>query len=578
MKQGLLKSTIFRIIAIIIVLVLPINILTLLLSEIVLQKNREQISKEIQSTLDVNANHFNDTLARVSRSLIYLSIEESDVIALANVDKDASANEIGSYLAGVKQHVENEKSSVDLIDMVYFYFPKVDYTVCAGYPGIPFKACQQFIRETAAASAAQDYKWSVRQIDGLNMLFGFHTWNNSNYGIMVNLERLLNKLDLSSVTQGRTVFFARTNGTPLTSAGSTFLGDVNMSLEELGESKRYEVYRAAVEQSDMMLVEIVDWNAQTENLPFTITLLQGMSVLMTLIVIPLLLLYLRKWVIRPLNRLTKAINRIEQGDIDYRIHSIHEGREFDKINQSFNEMMDQVKQLKIDNYDKELEKKNIQMRYLSQQIQPHFILNAMNIIYSYEPEEYPLIQRMVACIAKYFRYIVKMNADFVTLQQEMEHISNYFEIQKARFPDLFHPVVAYEDVLANALIPPLLIQNFAENAIKHSLQAGKKITILLKAECIGADAQGKLQMRILLTDTGAGMSDALIEKIERFKATGQAQEGLGVGIQNSIERMEHLYQAAGSIHFRKNSDGPGTTVEMILPVFYDAQSNGEAAT
>ncbi len=63
------------------------------------------------------------------------------------------------------------------------------------------------------------------------------------------------------------------------------------------------------------------------------------------------------------------------------------------------------------------------MRFLSQQIQPHFILNAMNILYSYEKEEYPLIQKMILCLSKYFRYVVNANTDFVKLSLGNEIIS-----------------------------------------------------------------------------------------------------------------------------------------------------------
>lgn len=67
--------------------------------------------------------------------------------------------------------------------------------------------------------------------------------------------------------------------------------------------------------------------------------------------------------------------------------------EFTQINKSFNRMMDQVSDLKIHVYEIQLEKQQIKMKFLSQQIQPHFIMNTLNILYSYEQEEYPLIRK-----------------------------------------------------------------------------------------------------------------------------------------------------------------------------------------
>ena len=185
-------------------------------------------------------------------------------------------------------------------------------------------------------------------------------------------------------------------------------------------------------------------------------------------------------------------------------------------------MMEQVKTLKIDVYEKELEKKDIMMRYLSQQIQPHFVLNAMNILYSYEPEEYELSQKMILYISRYFRYIVNTNEEFVTLSMEMNHIRNYFEIQKARFPGLFYSIVEYDEDLRNALIPPLLVQNFAEDSIKHSLKIGNKITIFVITDVIEGD-DGEKKMRIRLVDTGEGMPGEVLSEIEAFKRTGERQ-------------------------------------------------------
>ena len=130
------------------------------------------------------------------------------------------------------------------------------------------------------------------------------------------------------------------------------------------------------------------------------------------------------------------------------------------------------------------------------------------------------------------------------LSQEMDHIKNYFEIQNARYPGLFFSIVEYEEDLATALIPPLIVQSFAENAIKHSLKIGNKISIFVITDKM-TDDNGQTMMRIRLADTGEGISDEILKKIERFKQTEKHQEGLGIGIENSIERLKYLYDNKG---------------------------------
>ena len=109
-------------------------------------------------------------------------------------------------------------------------------------------------------------------------------------------------------------------------------------------------------------------------------------------------------------------------------------------------------------------------------------------------------------------------------------------------------------------MPPLLIQNFAENAIKHSLKIGNQIDIFVIAQPLGED-----RIRIRVLDTGQGIAPEIVEKINEFRRTGVRQEGLGIGIQNAIERLSVLYGADTT--FEIDRDEPhGTRIEIVLPL------------
>ncbi len=569
------KSTIFRIVVVIVALVLPINVMTLVLSNMVLQKNQEEISKEIQGTLDNYADNLEDILKRSSRKMIYISYNNHNVVEFAN--KELNKEEKGQRYAEIRNELEDVQLDYPWIDLFYFYFPINEISIINGYPGISTELCKQVI-EGASPEKGYGWNWKYVELDEKSVLVGFSTWQSADFGMLLNLERTLKKLSIEEEGDGRVIFFSNVEKNKYTDAGEAYLLERNMTLEEIEQATQYQVFYSELEGYNLKLVEIVDWDTVNQNLPATIKWLQTLAIGMTIIVIPVLLWYVRQWISKPLNQLTKAIDRIEGGDLNYRIPQGKQGREFEQINHSFNGMMDQVNGLKIDVYEKELERKNIRMRYLSQQVQPHFILNAMNILYSYEPEEYPLIQKMILCISKYFRYIVKVNAKFVELSQEMEHIKNYFEIQKARFPGLFFSIVEYEEGLRHALIPPLLVQNFSENAIKHSLKIGEKITIFVVTEYYD-DGTEMPKMRIRLADTGVGIPDEVLEKIEAFQRTGVPQEGMGVGIQNAIERLKYVYSdKSTSLRIWRDEEYSGTNVELILPIhFWDEEDSKEHA-
>lgn len=575
-KGAILHSTIFRIIAIVIALVLPINIITLVLVQEILKNDQMQMAQEIQNSLDMMAGNLGTDLDRASKRVIYLSFADGNVVELANTSGEEESRKRSSLVAKVTESVKEVQEEFAVIDMIYFQFPSNGYVITNGSPGISRDVYLDTINQMEISSQKYGITWEVLTIDENAVLVSYCNWQKSSFGVMLNLERTLLNMNVPKQEEGRLLFFTNEEENVYSKEGADFLLQQEMTLEEVRESKKYDVYISDLGDYNLKFVEVVKKTGIAENLSVAMKLLGILAMILTCLAIPLLLIYLRRWVGYPLSRLSHAMDKIEQGNLDYRIEEENQGREFERINRNFNSMMEQVGKLKIEVYEQELEKKNITMRYLSQQIQPHFILNAMNILYSYEPEEYALSQKMILCISKYFRYIVKVNAKFVFLHQEMEHIKNYFEIQKARFPGLFYSIVEYEDGLKDALIPPLLVQNFAENSIKYSLKVGNKITIFVVTEYY--QPKGKAQcMRIRLADTGEGLSDEILGEIRVFQKTWEPQPHLGVGIMNSIERLHYFYGEDTAIRFWRDENYKGTNVEIILPIHFQKEGDTDYA-
>lgn len=571
----LFHSTITRIVLAVIALVLPLNILTLIMSYSLVDSNRTQIYREIQNNLDNSADNLARQLSSATRHLLRLNFDDTDFRVMEFPPDDLTRLEMSSRLYSATSSLKKARQEYEVADAMYFHFRARDYTILNGYTGAPGVSLRELVTEAAEKENVSGAEWEMRRVEDVDLLFSHARWNNADYGLFVNLNWCLNRMGLDRQGKGRCVFFMNETVSLYSKEGEDFFAESGMTLSQLRNSSKYRVLTAKLPGYDLVLVEVVENDQVLNHLPKAVIALEMIAVALSLAAIPLLLLYINNWVNRPLRRLTRAMDQIESGNLDFRIEQRERGREFEQINRNFNDMMEQVNVLKISAYEKELEKKDIRMRYLSQQVQPHFILNAMNILYSYEPEEYPLIQKMILCLSKYFRYIVRVNADFVELEKEMEHIRNYFDIQLARYPEQFFSIVEYEEALGKALVPPLLVQNFAENSIKHSLRAGNKITIFVITDYLREEGR-KDRMRIRLADTGEGISDELVEKIERFKATGEPQEGLGVGIQNSIERLKYLYDGAETdVRFWRDDTFGGTTVEIILPIYYEGDAKHE---
>ena len=236
--------------------------------------------------------------------------------------------------------------------------------------------------------------------------------------------------------------------------------------------------------------------------------------------------------------------------------------------QRFNETMDRLQEAEYSLYESSMKEQRTKLMYISQQIRPHFILNALNIIYTYEEHEFPLVKKLVLYLTQYFRYVVNLNQDFVELGKEMRHIQNYLNIQKERYGDRFEAFVEFEPEVEDVLVPPLIIQTFAENCIKYGMRNEDKTYIYVLA---GKEGE---RLHLMIADTGNGFSQTKLEQLNHFIQRGEGGENIGVGIRNAIERMDILYHSGVEVKLRNAVTG-GAVIDIYLPLrendeeFYD---------
>jgi len=552
----------------VITFILPINILTLLLGQSIIGSSQRQMETEAFGSMQIMLDDMLSDLRRADSKLLYDVLDDTNFKAFETASFDAYGISEANAFNSVRDELDEIVSNSSYVDYVYFHAEVSNYLISAGYvPQIREELesiIQSFQENTDKGYGAS---WKVFEINGSPLLISYMHWKDSDFGLIMRLDYAVAHLNKNVAEDGRTYVLSNYDGEIYYTQSTSQIDFTNKNLSDYENSKTYNYYQTSDEEYDLSLIEIVPKAHLFARLSWAMILLEVLAVVLTVIAIPLMLLSVRKIVIHPMNRLTKAMDSIELGDISTRLEIMNEPEEFKKIDRSFNRMMDEVEELKIDVYEKELEKRHVRMEYLSQQVQPHFILNALNILYSYEPEEYELSQKMIMCISKYFRHIVYANDMFVTLKSEMDHIINYFEIQRARYPELFYSYVEYEDDLKEAMVPPLLIQTFAENSIKNSLKIGNRITIFVIGEHY-TNKEGKPAIRIRLADTGSGISDEILEEIEEFRRTGKPQKHLGVGIQNSIERMKVIYRDQAYVQFSRDEHYPGTNIEIVVPLHF----------
>lgn len=161
-------------------------------------------------------------------------------------------------------------------------------------------------------------------------------------------------------------------------------------------------------------------------------------------------------------------------------------------------------------------------------------------------------------LVDYFRYILKEADDLVTLEKEMKFVTSYLGIQRIRFPDTFSSVYQLQEGTQGALVPPLLIENFVENAMKYALKPGEMIEILINAR----REEDKLLLSVC--DTGKGMPEEVLLKVQSGEVYVDKLGRKHIGVWNCRRRMEVFYGADAKMKI-VSAPGQGTQIWLELP-------------
>lgn len=279
------------------------------------------------------------------------------------------------------------------------------------------------------------------------------------------------------------------------------------------------------------------------------------------IVICIITFYMKKKILRPIQYFVDNLSNFDENSETLKFKSSNI-MELEHVNEQFKTLIHQIKRLKIDIYEKELQQKQIQLDYMHLQIKPHFFLNCLTNIYSMaQVQMYEEIEKMCLSTSNYFRYIFQNNSGFVTLTSEIDHVRDYLDIQQTSFGEAFSYYVETDPQVGEAKIPPLVLQTFIENAVKHGVNLDGSAHISLIAQAISRE--GKPFVEIKITDTGDGFPPEVLTKLE----SGQALErvnGKHIGINNTVERLKLLYKEEFALSFSNLSDG-GAEIYLLIP-------------
>jgi two-component system sensor histidine kinase YesM len=285
-------------------------------------------------------------------------------------------------------------------------------------------------------------------------------------------------------------------------------------------------------------------------------------ILLLLIVLPLTWRYMNRTVLMPLNSLVVTMEKISGGELTARSSTIYRNREFKQVNDTFNNMISQITNLKIDSYEKQMEADRAEMAALKMQIRPHFILNCLKNVYAMaETGHTAEIQKLILLLSRHLRYVFSFSADTVALQREIEQCLNYTELCNVGQDRNIVCDIVTDKSLNDFPVPPVSLLTLLENAIKHGYRENSELHVRIAARKLNME-EGPL-VNITVSDNGNGFTEEQLKDMNRQQIPAE-DNGNHVGISNTLKRFRLLYGEKMAVMFANTKEG-GACVDLFFP-------------
>ena len=265
-----------------------------------------------------------------------------------------------------------------------------------------------------------------------------------------------------------------------------------------------------------------------------------------------------KLVYEPVKRLTKAMKKVSEGELDTRVQVISKD-ETAIMAAEFNCMLDQIQELIQRIVEEENAKKDAELEALQYQITPHFMYNTLNSIrcaamIKGEQE----LAGVIEDFTELLQTCISKKGAFLTVAEEVQILKNYIHLQEFRNGEKFQVEYVVTQEAEQCMIPRLILQPLVENAMLHGFDLKKQQGILKISACI---QQNKLYLEV--ADNGRGMSKEQIHQL----LTSQVKKTKGltaVGIPNVRDRLKLYYGNEAKLAYQSSNEG--TRAMIYLPV------------
>lgn len=259
------------------------------------------------------------------------------------------------------------------------------------------------------------------------------------------------------------------------------------------------------------------------------------------------------------DKVRQGAKSIGEGKLDYRIFLSENGRgrdELDEIADSVNQMGEQIHTLIEESYKKELDRKISELNLLQEQINPHFLYNALSSISVLAMGNGDKVaSRAILYLSDFYRITLSKGKQDITIREELNLLESYLKIQRMRFGDSIEVEYELDESLLDVHVVKLTLQPIVENAIHHGRDDDSEVFhILIRL----FEEQEKTVFEVI--DDGCGMDP---EKLMELQNSMNHSEG-GYGLRNVNIRIKLQYGPQYGVYI-ESERGFGTKIRIEFP-------------
>lgn len=409
--------------------------------------------------------------------------------------------------------------------------------------------------------------WKFFTADGMDYLYGSMQQDGRAVGCIISLDQMLSDVRITNLGYEGFILFEQ-DGRFYTNTETWNRADVQSLLPQLPTENHRETsdytwstYRIPGLGSVKILILL---NQGILERIVNVQLLSAFAFILLVCVMLLLLWKLYYRVLRPMERFVDHLKNPQEDQLWLNEKEENSIPEIEYANERFKKMFREIQSLRIDIYEKELAEKKVILEYAQEQIRPHFFLNCMSIVQGMaELHHEDGIVHMLDVLSDYMKYVIQDTFEPRLVQDEVEHIQSYMDLQKMCKPGAFTFEVIQE-APKDCKILPLVLQTFVENTVAHGLVPGECVEIAVYITSIMQEAEEFLYL--VISDTGKGFSREALQMLEANRPV--FYNGCEhIGIWNTRKRVEMFYGGKAEIKFgNMGQGGRGTLVEMTLPM------------